>query len=274
MKIIAILTDFGNKDNFVGIMKAVMLSINPNLNFIDITNQISPHNIREAAFVLLKSYYFFPKNTIFLVVVDPTVGTERKPIVIRTRNYYFVGPDNGVLYPAASKDKIEEIIWLNRKELFCKNISSTFHGRDVFAPIAAYLTKKILLTKMGKRIKRIKELVFPQVCFSKDTLIGRIIYIDNFGNIVTNIKKNDLFSFIKSNKFIAYLKRRTISNIYSSYGEAPVNIPFFIEDSFGYLEISFKQKRADKYFGVKNNIYKDLSIKIKRNGFRGKRQKR
>ncbi len=262
MKTIAIITDFGNKDNFVGVMKAVMLSINPSLRFIDITHQVYPHNIKEAAFILLKSYRFFPRNTIFLVVVDPTVGTKRHPIAIKTNNYYFVGPDNGVLYPAASEDKIKRIALLNRKEFFIKNISSTFHGRDIFAPVAAYLTKKSF-TKIGEEIKEIRKLTFPEPYTAKNYLIGNILYIDNFGNIVTNIKKEKLTSFAKNNRFTAYIRKKTIRNFYDAYDKAKVNLPFFIEGSFGYLEVSLNQKRADRYFGITDYSRYPL-IRIKR----------
>ncbi len=262
MRTIAIITDFGNKDNFAGVMKAVMLSVNPSLRFIDITHQVYPHNIKEAAFILLKSYRFFPRNTIFLVVVDPAVGTKRHPIAIKTANYYFVGPDNGVLYPAASEDKIKRIALLNKKKFFTRNVSSTFHGRDIFAPVAAHLTKKSF-TKIGEKIKKIRKLTFPEPHTANNFLIGHILYIDNFGNMVTNIKKEELVSFTKKKKFTAYIKRKAIKNLYDAYDNARADLPFFIEGSFGYLEVSLKQRRADRYFGITDCSNHPL-IKIKR----------
>jgi len=258
MNTIAVLTDFGLKDNFVGVMKGVVLKINPKVNLVDITHEIAPQNIKEAAFLLLKSYSYFVKGSIFLVVVDPGVGSRRRPIAIKTKNYYFVGPDNGVLSLAAEDDGIEEIVHLKNKRFFLKKISSTFHGRDIFSPVSGYLSRGVSLSCLGEKIKKIQKIELPSFKKEKDRLEGEIIYVDRFGNLITNICKKVFFDFIKNRKFIAYLKNKKIINFFSSYQGAENNLPFFIEGSFSYLEIALKNKNAFKYFSLK----KDEKVKV------------
>jgi hypothetical protein len=259
--IIALLTDFGVQDNFVGVMKGVMLTINPGVQLIDITHEVKPQNIRRAAFLLWGSYSFFPKGTIFLVVVDPGVGSKRSPLAIKTKNYYFVGPDNGVLSLAAEADTIEKGVSLENKHYFLKNISSTFHGRDIFAPSAAYLSRGVPISSLGKDKRKIKKIFFPQPQKRNGRLIGELIYVDRFGNLITNIKKKVLYDFLNGRKFIATIKRKKIKRIYSFYACAEENEPFFVEGSFGFLEVSFKNGNAQSFFSVKDTENVKIIIK-------------
>ncbi|OQX79347.1 MAG: hypothetical protein B6D56_07285 [Candidatus Omnitrophica bacterium 4484_70.1] len=249
--LVGLLTDFGDRSNFVGVMKGVILKINPYAKLVDITHKISFGSVREALFLLYKSYSYFPEGTIFVVVVDPQVGSERKALAIKTKNYYFVGPDNGVLSWAVFEDGVEKIIEVKNKKYFLKNISSTFHGRDIFAPVAAYISRGVKIEKLGKRIKRIKKLDFPQVKIKKDTLKGEILYIDSFGNLVTNIKKDAFLNFVKNKKFIAILNGKKIRKLHNFYSQAKSGIPFFIEGSFSFLEISLYLSSAKEYFKAK-----------------------
>jgi len=260
MKVIALITDFGLKDNFVGVMKGVMLAINPKVQLVDITHQIISHQVQQAAFLLLKSYSYFPKGTVFGVVVDPGVGSKRKALALKTKNYYFVGPDNGVLYPAACDDGIKKIVCLDKKKYFLNVVTKTFQGRDIFAPVAAYLSKNIKISSLGKPLKRIKTLVFPNPRIKKNTLHGEILYVDRFGNLVTNIKKKDFLNFTKHRKFIGSLNGKIIKSIYNFYEEAPKGKPFFIEGSFGLLEISLKKKSALKHFRIKSS--RKITVRI------------
>jgi len=251
MRTIALITDFGYTDNFVGVMKGAMLKVYPHLNIIDITHNISSHNIKDAAFILLKSYKFFPKKTIFLAVVDPGVGTKRKILAVKTKSYYFIGPDNGILYPAIEDDGIKKAVYFKKQNT--NSISATFHGREVFAPLAARLAKNEKILSSGKRIKRIIPFNLPKPGFHKDFLLGNILYIDKFGNIVTNITKKDLNKIKSNGSFTARLNNKTIKSIYRTYSDASLMRPFFIEGSFGYLEISLRGKRAKDYFNLKNS---------------------
>jgi S-adenosylmethionine hydrolase len=261
MKVIALLTDFGLEDNFVGVMKGVILCINPCVQLVDITHNISSHNIKEAALVLLKSFSYFPRGTVFLTVVDPGVGSSRIPIGIKTKNYYFVGPDNGTLSLAAKEDGIKAIIALENKRYLLKNISSTFQARDIFAPVAANITKGVSFSYLGRGIKKIKEIDLNLPKIKGNILKAEIIYADKFGNLVTDIKKDSFNKFLKGNGFIAHFRGKKIKKLYSYYMQAKNNEPFLIEGSFSFLEISLKNKSAKDYFSLERIKNDKLIIK-------------
>lgn len=260
MKAIALITDFGLEDNYVGVMKGVMLGINSKVRFIDISHSISSYNVKEAAFLLAGSFSYFPKNTVFLVVVDPGVGSARKPIAIKTKNYYFVGPDNGVLSVAAGADGIEKVAILRNKRYFLPASSFTFHGRNIFSPVAAYLSKNITFSSLGENLKKIEKIEISKPNIKEGILEGEIIYVDKFGNLVTNIKKGQLKKILGKN-FIGILKNKKIKRIVSCYEKGNPNEPFLIDGGFGYLEISLKNKSARKYFGIKDNVPSKVIIK-------------
>ncbi len=244
MKPIVLLTDFGLKDSFVGVMKGVIVNISPGAEIVDLTHQVMPCNINQAAFLLLTSFKFFPKGTIFVVVVDPGVGSNRKSIAIKTKDYYFVGPDNGVLSLAAISDSIGKIVSLDNKEYFLEKVSATFHGRDIFAPVAAYLEKGVKINSFGKELKNIKGINLPVPEMSGNKLTGEIIFIDRFGNLVTNITKDKLKEFVGERKFRISIKSAQFDKLYNYYSEAEENELFLCEGGFGFLEISLKNKSA------------------------------
>ncbi|MBN2121054.1 MAG: SAM-dependent chlorinase/fluorinase [Candidatus Omnitrophica bacterium] len=244
MNTIALITDFGLKDNFAGVIKGVCLKINPEASLIDISHGVLPQNILEASFLLLKSFSFFPGGTVFLVVVDPGVGSQRRALAVKTRNFYFVGPDNGVLWQSAAKDGIKKIISLTNKKYFLKEPSSTFHGRDIFAPCASYLSKGMDINKLGNSLNKIKSLCLPMASLENNRLSGEILYIDKFGNLVTNITKSQFLKFTKRRRFRLHIKSRVVNKIYSFYNQALSNNLFLCEGSFGFLEISLREKSA------------------------------
>ncbi len=251
-KTIALLTDFGLDDNFVGVMKGVILNINPNVNLVDISHSIKPHDISEAAFLLRGTFKYFSKGTIFLVVIDPGVGTGRKPVIVRTKSYFFIGPDNGVLSLAAEEDGIKDIIQIKDKTYFLKPVSTTFHGRDIFAPAAAHISKGKTPTSLGKLERNMKRLNIPEVLVDKNTLKGRIIHIDRFGNLTTNIKRDLFTQFSGSNrKFRIRIRNKSINRISQSYQAVKPGYPLAIFGSSGYLEISVNRKSAKDYFNAK-----------------------
>jgi S-adenosylmethionine hydrolase len=190
-RIIALLTDFGSRDPFVAVMKGVMLGINPDLQFIDISHEIAPQRIREAALVLSAAFRYFPPQTIFLVVVDPGVGGGRRPIVVETAEHLFVAPDNGVLGAVLSQPGVRHIIHATESTFFRRSISRTFHGRDVFAPLAAWLSRGITAPQVGVSIEDYVRLELSQPRqLSENTLEGEVIYRDRFGNLITNISES------------------------------------------------------------------------------------
>ena len=193
-RIIAILSDFGFSDNYLGIMKGVIKKISPFADIIDLNNNIKHGDIQSAAYQLQTAYNYFPDNTIFLCVVDPEVGSERRAIAIETTNKFFIAPDNGLLTPIIQNEKINIAVELNNPKFQNKNISNTFHGRDIFAPIAAYLAQKMELDEIGKIISSDTIKLMENLPKLDDNSIeGKIIHTDNFGNLISNIHLDDEF---------------------------------------------------------------------------------
>jgi len=188
MSIIAILSDLGTRDYFVAAMKGVILSINPDVKIIDITHDVPKRNVRTAAFTLANAAETFPKGTIFIAVVDPGVGTKRRCVLIQTRNgKFFVGPDNGIFTHVAERFGIAKIYEITNKELMMPRISPTFHGRDLMAPVAAHLSLGLKPSMVGPEVKVLKRLKMPMPKLTKAKIVGCVLNIDDFGNLVTNI---------------------------------------------------------------------------------------
>ena len=187
--VIALLTDFGQEDIYVGTMKAVIFNICPAAQIIDITHAIQPQNVREAAFALLNSYHYFPTGTTFCVVVDPGVGSDRLAIAVKSQTYHFVGPDNGVLsYALAHLGEEYEAASLENPKFQADMISHTFHGRDIFAPAAAHLSQwPEVFASMGSELRSIVSFPAPELSYARQRLIGEVMHIDHFGNIATSI---------------------------------------------------------------------------------------
>jgi S-adenosylmethionine hydrolase len=251
---IALLTDFGYRDHYVGVMKGVIATIAPNARVIDITHGVPPQSVMAGAIALQQSWRFFPKRTVFVAVVDPGVGTSRLPIAIDTRaGARFVGPDNGVLHLAASKAGIRRIIELRAPKYRLKEVSTTFHGRDIFAPAAAWLSRGTAITSLGPALAQMTPLSIETPTRSGDTVVGKIIYIDGFGNSVTNIDRATLDAFAAS--FRAPRLSVTIVNgasmeIVQAYGDVPTGVPLATLGSFGLLEIAIRDGSAASVFGL------------------------
>jgi len=219
---IALLTDFGYKDPFVGIMKAVILSINPDALIVDLSHGISAQNIKEASFVLKESYMYFPKKTIFLIVVDPGVGSQRRPILVDAQDRYFICPDNGVVSGVLTEGF--RAFHLTKKKYFLPPIGTTFHGRDIFAPVAGWLSKGKRPSEFGKQIKDIVKIPLPEPQYRDGSLVGEVIYIDGFGNAITNLRgipKGDII--FRKNKIprVSFYKEaegRGLSSVVNSSG--------------------------------------------------------
>ncbi len=243
--LIALLTDFGYKDGFVGTLKGVIKSINPSVDIIDISHGVSSFNILEGALILNSSYRYFPKYTIFVVVVDPGVGSDRKAIVVKTKNYIFVAPDNGVLSLALEGEDVEKIISVENPKFFLKADNNTFHGRDIFAPVAAYISRGVDLDLLGKKINKIKKLELPPVKESENQIVGQIIMFDKFGNAITNIKK--LPTSIKR----AWINDIRIEKIAKNFQEGNSEKPSLIKGSFGFYEVFLKENSAKDKLNLK-----------------------
>ena len=253
--VITLTTDFGLNDGYVAAMKGVILGINPSAQIIDVCHTIQPQNINQAAFILGTVYSFFPSKTVHLAVVDPEVGSERRAIILKTNQAYFIAPDNGVLsyiiqqYSSRIIDKkcntIEpgtdiEAFAITNPKFWLSPVSSTFHGRDIFAPVAAHLSLGHLPEEFGSKIKSISVLPIPHPYQSQDnSLIGRILHIDNFGNLITNIRETDL----PINKTINInIADHTITGLSSTYREGEKLLALI--GSNGHLEIACSKGSA------------------------------
>ena len=245
VRIIALLTDFGLRDQYVAAMKGVILSINPLAQIVDITHEVQPQRIRQAGYLHWSVYKYFPKGTVFVNVVDPDVGTKRRIVGVRTKQFMFLAPENGLLDFILNEEKVMEEIDIREedaKQYVLDDISSTFHGRDVFAPLAAHLSKGLLLKRLGVPLNPMS--IAPQFVHSQiDTKKARILHIDCFGNIITNLVLNDIDQVNKNIKAIS-VGTNLITRSIHHYHEAPANTPCLVVGSNGLVEVSVKNKSA------------------------------
>lgn len=242
---IALLTDFGTKDTFVGILKGVIYKINPAATIVDLTHGIHAQDIMQASFQLYTAFEYFPENTIFCCVVDPGVGSDRKPILIKTRNYFFIGPDNGVLWMAAKKNGIQSIIHLTQQEYFLDSISSTFHGRDIFAPVCAWISKGVKnLDRLGPPLDNCITYEMPKIETFNEQMALTVIHIDRFGNVTLNITEDQFESFTRNKAFVLSYHDKRITRKKLSYSEGRMDELFLVVSSSSFMEICIKNDSA------------------------------
>lgn len=276
-QIIALLTDFGTTDAYVGIMKAVMARIAPNAQFIDITHQIQPQNVNQAAFALLNSYRYFPKGTVFLNVVDPGVGGARHPVAVNAGGYTFVAPDNGLLTHTLAEIGQFNAFTLTNPDYQLSPVSNTFHGRDIFAPAAAHLAAGVSLENFGSNITELHQLPTPVLEIEPLHITGQVIYTDHFGNIITSIGELSWSSreqlvfkprfaemaqslTLYPSQITIQINDLTLSNISRTYVEVPQNHPLALVSSGGFLEIAVNQGSAASRYNIKAGILVTLKI--------------
>jgi hypothetical protein len=251
--IITLTTDFGLKDPYAAEMKAVILSISPNTTIVDITHNIEKFNIRMGAYVLASASPYFPKGAIHVAIVDPSVGTKRRPILIQTKHGFYIGPDNGLLALAAKSQGIEHIYEVSNRRLMLPRVSNTFHGRDIFAPAAAYLAEGVSPTEFGPEIREITTPRFAKLIKRKNMLVGEVIHVDDFGNIITNFSKKKLESMgIKETVSIILKNTKLKLKLCKAYGEAKPQKPLAIIGSHNFLEVSVNQGSAAENFNMKS----------------------
>jgi S-adenosylmethionine hydrolase len=251
--IITLTTDFGLKDPFAGLMKGVMLGINPDAEIIDITHNIQRHNVFEASQVVAMSYKYFPPTTIHVAVVDPGVGSMRRPLLVVTEDHYFIGPDNGIFSPVFEelKSTFFRVYHVTASHYFLPMSGSTFHGRDIFAPIAAWLSKGVDSHKMGEQIDDYMKIPVPKpVTASNNTVTGEIVSIDNFGNAISNIKRDDLakLAAVESKENFRVMYNNEPLPLVHYYAENESSSLSAIINSFGHIELFvFRDRASDKY---------------------------
>jgi S-adenosylmethionine hydrolase len=253
-RIITLLTDFGSEDYFVGAMKGVILTRSPKSALVDITHAIPPQDVRAAAFTLSRAYPYFPAGSIHLAVVDPGVGSDRRPVLIEAAAHLFVGPDNGLFTLVLEQVTTARIRHLTNTAYFLPNRSSTFHGRDIFAPVAAALAEGVPPENFGPTIQDLVQFeMAPSELMADGSLAGRIIHIDHFGNCVTNLASDRLLSLSTTRPFYLQVREFQIRKLARSYceGAAQPGRPFLICGSAGLLEISIWSSSAAQELKIK-----------------------
>ena len=239
--LITLLTDFGTADYYVGAMKGAILSVNPEARIFDLTHEIPPHDVQAAAFILLASYKTFPPQTIHVAVVDPGVGSARRPLLLSVGGQFFVGPDNGLFTYILERERAARVIHLTRAEYFRQPLSATFHGRDIFAPVAGALSKGVAPAALGEEIEDYARLA-PSLPVARDDgkLEGSIIHIDRFGNCVTNFTRDHVQGEMFARGARILINEAEIGAFRRFYAEtgAPASELFAIWGSAGFLEIS------------------------------------
>jgi S-adenosylmethionine hydrolase len=248
-RFVTLITDFGEADHFVGTMKGVILGINPDVVIVDISHEIPSHDIFDAAYTLAQSYRYFPPDTTHLVVVDPGVGTARRPIVARAAGHKFVAPDNGVLSLIYEREEDALVHHATASHYFLNPVSNTFHGRDVFAPLAGWLSKGIELDKLGDIVTNYVRFISPKVkVVGEDLVVGVVLKIDKFGNIITNITPADAPQLFAENPppFKIIINQQEVSRLYPSYAMGKPSELFAILGSAGYVEVCTNRGSAAK----------------------------
>ena len=252
-RLITLTTDFGHRSGFVGVMKGVILGIAPSAQIVDLSHEVAPHDILEAQFLIERAEPFFPLGTIHVAVVDPGVGTDRRPILVKAPRCALVGPDNGLFTPWFD---VAETRLLKRKQFFNQDISATFHGRDIFAPVAGHLAAGWDPVEMGPLIDDPVRKNLPRPDFNQGEIIGHILYVDDFGNLVTNILAEYLADIKEP---VISVGKKKIQGIVYTYADASPKKPCALIGSHGRLEVAIPFGNAHKFLGVD----KGRRIKIK-----------
>jgi S-adenosylmethionine hydrolase len=257
--VITLTTDFGLQDYYVSAMKAVMLDIAPDVRMVDISHEIPSQDIMAASWTLQNSAMLFPPGTVHTVVVDPGVGTDRNPIALQVEDQYFVGPDNGI-FSLLTKEKDFQAVRLTDKQYWRDQPSNTFHGRDIFAPVAAHLSQDVKLEELGEPLEELMTYRWTVPIADKDGLEGMIIHIDKFGNLITNISASLLKEVIGDKSVKIYVGNTILHNLASTFGNVTEGEPVAYIGSSGMLEVGINKGNAEKMLGVQKGAQISLIL--------------
>lgn len=262
-RIITLLTDFGTRDNYVGVMKGVILGINPGARIVDLTHDVPKFNVRYAAFLLRSSTPYFPDGTIHVAVVDPGVGSPRRAVIVETERSFLLGPDNGVLSLAARRERVKRVVEIESKDYMLPERSKTFDGRDLFAPVSAHLARGVPLEKFGRFVDRFVDLPVSEPRLTDDEISCRVLHIDGFGNVVTNVDSACLSKMgVKRGSAIQVKagSRTFRMQFCSTYSDVEKKKLLALIGSHGLLEIAANQGNAGKRLMTKSG--EKLSVMI------------
>jgi len=246
--VVALLTDFGLRDHYAGVMKGAILSVDPEARIVDISHDVTPQDVTSAYFLLQNCFSYFPRGTLFVAVVDPGVGTDRAILAVETARHLFLAPDNGLLSFLQASERIVRIHHVRNRRLMLPQVSSTFHGRDIFAPVAGHLSKGLPVAKVGPAVKAMRTLrtAAPRV-ERTGVLVGEVVTIDRFGNLVTNIPVDKVRD---AGKVEIRVGSRTIQELSETYAKKPKGSLVAVPGSGGTLEIAVTRGSAAKTVGA------------------------
>ncbi len=247
LPVVTLLTDFGDRDYFVASMKGVILNINPQTRIVDLSHQVTPHQIGQAAYLLKSCYRYFPEGTIHLAIVDPGVGSRRRALLVNSSRYFFMAPDNGLLTYIFNEETDVEVRQIENKQYRLDSEGATFDGRDLFAPAAAWLTKGQPVGSFGRLIHDYARLAIPEPRWEQQALVGQIVYVDHFGNLISNLTSfhlNEVRSVTQHTTPRIRLGNLTIESLVASYSDGSSETPCALINSNGQLEIFLKEAPA------------------------------
>ena len=258
--VLAFLTAFGSTDGYVGIMKGVVLAITTHVHLVDITHDVPPQGVATGAWLLATSYRYFPEGTIYVCVVDPGVGSVRHPIAVQAGDWFFVGPDNGLLSYILAEQPMHEAVMLSNSAYHLAHVSTTFHGRDVFSPVAAHIARGVPLSELGPRIETasLQRLDLGLPVRQGEEILASIVHIDHFGNLITSIPLSEIANLftcsavrltLPSQNVVVTARRHFFSS--PSVPDEDMTHPFLYSDSSGYLAIAIQNGNAAQSLGVR-----------------------
>lgn len=250
--LVALLTDFGAYDGYVGVMKGVMLGIAPDARLVDLTHEIAPQDVRAGAWVLHTSWRSFPLGTVFLCVVDPGVGTSRRPVAVRAGGRTFVGPDNGLFSNVLAEAPVERAVVLDKPLYHLPSPSATFHGRDVFAPCAAHLARGLLLDAVGSPVtpESLVRLPLSRPEWRNGALVGHVMHTDHFGNLITDLDPSYADAILAAPGVRMIIASETITARAHTFGDGPEGQAFALRDSSGHLALAVRNGSAAALLGA------------------------
>jgi S-adenosylmethionine hydrolase len=265
-KIITLTTDFGQLDSYVGQMKGAVLSIEPDARVIDLCHEVPAHDVRSASYVLETGYDVFPEGTIHVVVVDPGVGTDRRMVAVHAGRHYFLAPDNGVLTRVLAREKLIAAHLLQNDTLFRPSESTTFHGRDVFAPVAGWITRGVALQRLGPAAGPLVTLerTGTRISLGRPSRVA-VIHVDRFGNVVLDLTVTELTALLghapdRESPVLLRCEGGEVRRFARTYGVAEGTDPFFLINSAGYLEVAVREGRADRTLGLRSGMHPELLV--------------
>lgn len=257
--VIALLSDFGTHDHYAGTMKGVMIGICPDVTLVDISHDIAPHDVVEGALQLVASCRYFPPGTIFLVVVDPGVGSSRRGIAVEAGEYRFVAPDNGVLTAVLRETPPKKIVELTERRYARPTVSRTFEGRDRFAPAAAWLAKGIQMSALGRTVTTYQQVDIPQVSVGEAQLTGVVLLVDRFGNLVTNIDRRTFETFTRAQPVSLKVAGHAIAGVVATYADIRAGEVCALFGSTDHLELAANGGSAAAALGVSRGAAVEIS---------------